>query len=279
VFAPTDLKESWQRLENRSAQAHPVSVLAEVMNHCAGAKGWIVRAVQILNWTQRGSGNRRCNRPQRAIASRPNGRSSKPRAEWHRERLAPRSPLASSRRPQSAPGGATYCALVISAVLLEITCANLDVDTRTKMPLLWAIAAALLLSLGKPVPINLRFFLPSSTASPQDLERVQSAFRRGFYSDSLVVPPAETLRYSRGVMPPYDSAARARTGTTVVVLGAVDTVQNRIEFRFRMANILTQPLTPPETLRVSRAFIESVLAEAGHRYAVILAQRFSRRGR
>jgi len=72
------------------------------------------------------------------------------------------------------------------------------------MPVIRIILAALIVSLAPPVPIVLRFLLRSSGANAADVQRVEGAIRRGFYSDSTVIPPAETLDVGRAAAVPYD---------------------------------------------------------------------------
>ena len=146
------------------------------------------------------------------------------------------------------------------------------------MPIILVLLAALTAFVAPPLRVNLRFHLHDSAASPGDLQRVSAAFRRGFYSDSNVVPPAETLAARPVTSLPLDSATRARIGMTVVVDGSVRSTDNGIELCLQLLNILAQPITEPDTLRVDRTALDSALALAGHRHAEALVHRSGRRG-
>jgi len=147
------------------------------------------------------------------------------------------------------------------------------------MPITRTIVAALVVWLALPVPIVLRIRLQSSGASAADVQRVADAFRRGFYSDSTVTAPAETLDVRRISTVPRDSASWRRTGTTVLLDGSVAATGDIVEVRLRTVNLLMQTLTVPETVRVRREAIDSTLAATGHTYASVLARRFGNRVR
>jgi len=146
------------------------------------------------------------------------------------------------------------------------------------MPIIMVLLAALTAFVAPPLRVNLRFHLHDSGASPGDLLRVSAAFRRGFYSDSSVVPPADTLAARPVSSLPLDSATRARIGTTVVVDGSVRSTDNGVELCLQLLNILAQPITEPDTVRVHRAALDSALVLAGHRHAEVLVHRAGRRG-
>jgi hypothetical protein len=142
------------------------------------------------------------------------------------------------------------------------------------MPVILIVLAWLAVSFAPPRPVNLRLHLHASGASSHDVERVSAAYRRGFYSNSSVTPPAETLHTSL----PLDSATRARIGMTVVVDGSVRVTDNHAEVCLQLLNILAQPITATDTVRVDRDALDSALAVTGHNHAQLLTDRFARRG-
>lgn len=69
------------------------------------------------------------------------------------------------------------------------------------MPLAWFAALTFFAALIPPVRIALKVYVregPAATAD--DAARVAAALKRGFYADSIVVPPAETLHLDK---PPF----------------------------------------------------------------------------
>jgi len=146
------------------------------------------------------------------------------------------------------------------------------------MPVVIIVLAALVVAFAPPRPVNLKFHLRGSGATPADVERINAAFRRGFYSDSSVTPPAETLRARPVSSQPLDSATRARIGTIVVLDGFVRVTGTGVEVCTQLLNILTQPITEPDTIRVEGGALDSALALAGHKHAQAFTNRFGRRG-
>lgn len=145
------------------------------------------------------------------------------------------------------------------------------------MPLAWFAALTFFAALIPPVRIALKVYVregPAATAD--DAARVAAALKRGFYADSIVVPPAETLHLDK---PPFqipDSATRERIGHRVIIQGTVAATGPVLEVRLRLLNILTQPLASEDTVRLQRSEIESTFAARGRAYAVFLSQRFKR---
>jgi hypothetical protein len=98
----------------------------------------------------------------------------------------------------------------------------------------------------------------------------------GFYADSIVVPPAETLHLDRPPIQMPDSATRERIGRRVIVQGSVGAIGPFLEVRLRLLNILAQRLGAEDTVRLQRSEIESTFASKGRDYAIFLSQRFKR---
>ena len=146
------------------------------------------------------------------------------------------------------------------------------------MPVLLIVLAGVLVAFAPPRPVNLKFHLHGSGASPADLEQINTAFRRGFYSNSSVTPPAETLSARPAASLPIDSARRARIGMIVVLDGFVRVTDTRVEVCTQLLNVLAQPITEPDTLHVDRSALNSALAVAGHKHADAFARRSGRRG-
>jgi len=146
------------------------------------------------------------------------------------------------------------------------------------MPVILIVLAWLAVSFAPPRPVNLRLHLHASGASSHDVERVSAAYRRGFYSNSSVTPPAETLHAGLPTSLPLDSATRARIGMTVVVDGSVRVTDNHAEVCLQLLNILAQPITATDTVRVDRDALDSALAVTAHNHAQLLTDRFARRG-
>lgn len=137
-----------------------------------------------------------------------------------------------------------------------------------------SVLAALVVTIVPPVPVALRFHVHSE--DPRDVTRVVAALGRGFYADSDVIAPAETLKAQVGSFL-IDSAARRRRGTTIIVDGSIAERGELLEIRLGLLNILAQPMTAPETLRVRRESMDSVLETIGHKYASSIARRNARR--
>jgi hypothetical protein len=113
---------------------------------------------------------------------------------------------------------------------------------------------------------------PGATAD--DVAYISAALNRGFYADSIVVPPAETLHLDRRPLPMPDSARWERIGHTVLVRGSVGATDPVLEVRLRLVDLLMKPLGSDDTVRLQRAEIESEFARRGRGYAVLLSQRF-----
>jgi hypothetical protein len=145
------------------------------------------------------------------------------------------------------------------------------------MPLAWFAALAFFAAMIPPVRIGLTIRVheaPGATAD--DAARVSAALERGFYADSVVVPPAETLHFDRPPIQMPDSAARERIGHRVIVRGSVGAIGPVLEVRLRLLNILAQPMGSEDTVRLQRSEIDSAFAAKGRAYAVSLSQRFKR---
>ncbi len=147
------------------------------------------------------------------------------------------------------------------------------------IPLAWFAALFFLAGLvpQPPVRVALRVRVnegPGATAD--DVARISAALNRGFYTDSIVVPPAETLHLDRQPLPMPDSARRERIGYTVLVRGSVGATGLFLEVRMRLVDLLMKPLGGEDTVRLQRAEIESEFAKRGRGYAVLLSERFRR---
>ena len=142
----------------------------------------------------------------------------------------------------------------------------------------WIALAVLFISRhAAPMPVALRFHLRPGDASTSDLEQVRAAVRRGFFSDSSVVSPADPPDIRRLDARPSDSTVRSPRGMTVIVDGSVAATGDRVEVQLRLLNVLAQPITRTDTLRFRRVALDSTLEAAGNAYAAALARRFSNR--
>jgi len=143
------------------------------------------------------------------------------------------------------------------------------------VPAIRLLLAALVVCLSAPVPVRLRVRLRSAGVSLSEVEQMSAALRRGFYADTNVVAPAESLGVASTF--PLDSAARRRMGRSVLLDGSVATVGDLAEVHMQLLDILIKPLTPIDTVRVKRTEIDSALTAAGHRYAAAIGRRFENR--
>jgi hypothetical protein len=103
---------------------------------------------------------------------------------------------------------------------------------------------------------------------PAERARVTNAVHKGLFQDSLIIlGPRDTTAYT---LPP-DSATRADRTRTLAVVGSIQEKGDSLVAILSLQNILLQPIVAADTLRVTRASLDSAGLEQGRRYARVLA--------
>ena len=121
-------------------------------------------------------------------------------------------------------------------------------------------AVALAAALAAPRPIRLRTIMSYIQFGEPYRTQAMAAFKRGLYQDSLIVPFSQS-----------DSLA-SPSRRTVVVRGSLEMDGGRAKVCFMLVDVLTRPITEPETATVQLAQLDSAVAAYGARFARVLAQ-------
>lgn len=134
------------------------------------------------------------------------------------------------------------------------------------------LCALLLVTAGFSAPpaYRVRIHIQAPPELNADASRLREALLRGLYSDSIIVPGPDSLLPSFKPGKP-DTAAYHHWIPVMMLAAELSDSAGIVVARLRLMNILTQPVAPPETIRVSPTLLDSVGVERGRAYARRLA--------
>jgi hypothetical protein len=104
---------------------------------------------------------------------------------------------------------------------------------------------------------------------PAERTRASTALYKGLFQDSLIIPGVDSMTTQYPL--PTDSVAWANRTRTMIVRGSMTENGDSVDLVLGLYNILLQRVGPADTLRVTRASLDSAALEQGRRYARVLA--------
>lgn len=136
------------------------------------------------------------------------------------------------------------------------------------------ILCALLLAttgFATPPACRVRVYLKAPDALVAEKSQLRDALLRGLYGDSLIVPGPDSLvpfvRRTAG-----DTALYRYWTPVMIVDGELEESGGLLVARLRLANILMRTVLGPDTIRLSRASLDSAGVARGKAYARYLAR-------
>jgi hypothetical protein len=121
-----------------------------------------------------------------------------------------------------------------------------------------------------PPAVRLRFAITEPTALGKEGVQLRHAILRGLYADSLVVQGSDSMLPGKGNM--RDTAFFHHMVRSYVVTGELEESGDLVVARLSLMNILAQSVVGPDTIRATRASLDSAGFELGRTYARRLAR-------
>jgi hypothetical protein len=133
------------------------------------------------------------------------------------------------------------------------------------------LLSLLVTALAPPLHYRVRLWMDAPPALAAESAQVSAALERGLYVDSLILPPQSGA--STSLAAPRDSAGFANMAHSALIVGALSESNGMVEVRLTLKNVLARVVAGPDTIRVSRSGLDSVMVARGQAYARILTRR------